>query len=1514
MGTADHEVEANSDPSEPGAMSERGLTGRAGLLVALACLAALPGIVAGAPQIVSAVEYDATGAGPGSVEVVFNETVVAADDGQPLGPDDVVFTQFPSDPIDDVGDPGAGDVYRVADVVGESSTERRILFRIERYNATSGTWEPYEVPPSAGLEINLSAIESTATGDVVDPAPRPVGVSSWDVDRTDLSIDAPASALPVKEGSVLALDTERTDYNVTVFDASNGTAVFGPVDPATGHAAVLDTSGYETGRIYRVEFRNSTTAAIRYVNVSGLDLQVTPNRGTVYLGDHHPIAGLVDTNRTGRPGETVSGRLVDGGGVPVESTLRSMNGVDSTGFRNLTFLEPVDIPRDPVTGTYTIRVVDDLTRRTAAVDVTVECGRISEPTLVDDPGCYVVNTSVSDSTAGTVLEVTASNVSVDGQGNTIDGVDTAGTVGVEIGSGNEQVAVRNLTVRDFGLGLVSVNASRVGLANVEARSNPSVGILTQLGARVFLDGGAVVGNGDGVAVDGTTDVDVEGTVVDANAGSGILIQDTARVNLSTVSSTRNGGAGVGATTASDLRFDGVTASDNGASGLLFTNVTASSLASIDAENNTRHGVAFNRSDANQLFSARLRENGGYGLSIGGSDAGSHDNVADSLTAVGNARGAVRMRGPGFDPSSNNSVFGVDVGSGVVGLAGTYVAVNTSLAPPGPPGGWYGTDNYAHLDTFAGVASQAQVALQYADGDIAGVEEASLALLQHAGGTWNETGSTLNTTRNFVSTTLSTPGELGVLAEQLLTAPELSLSRSSIAFGETVIGRSASAPVTVINTGNATMSLGQPSVSPPGAPFGTGGLPDRLRPGESADLTVAFAPDIRGSVSGTLTVPTNASDGEVGLSGTGVDAGAAVAPDTLDFGTVLLGDTAAANVTVTNTGNVTLDVSNASLVGQDATAFALRGALPTALSPGTSANLSIGYEPAGNGSHAATLLIDPAGAGVETPEVALAGQALDRSLAVATERLTFGDVPPGTTVTETLQITNVGAEPIDLAAPVIAGRDAAAFGATTGASGELAPGASLTLDVRYMPDSFGTDQATLGLADRAGVELATVALGGTGRAGRPVVTPRSIAFANATPGQTSNRTVLVENGGNAPLAIEATDIVGDRDGYGVRNGGAFTLAPGEERQLVVTLTPPDTEPSAGLLRLVTNDTRLPNPTVYLTNTDTAALATVSERDGRTDTNVTVRNATAGDPVTVPVVDALAEDGNLSVSSIILTTTRDASFTVNVTASADPLPTTPTFRLGDGTSPLGHLSIDHSLSNDDIAEATFAYRVRTEPLDRLQSAPGDVSLYRFEDGKWVPKPTEVRGDSDAFVSLLTTADGLSEWTAAARKPRFNVSDTATSIRSGVVGDEATIRVFVSNTGGADGVYVAELILNGEVVDRQEATIPDGGKRALNFERSFDQPGLYEVRVNDVFVGEVTISEANGSVDVRTTGTAGGVDGDDGGDVNEEPPRDGGGGLPVLPLLVVAALAVLGVGAWLVFGQGGTPPGDGPVDREE
>ena len=114
---------------------------------------------------------------------------------------------------------------------------------------------------------------------------------------------------------------------------------------------------------------------------------------------------------------------------------------------------------------------------------------------------------------------------------------------------------------------------------------------------------------------------------------------------------------------------------------------------------------------------------------------------------------------------------------------------------------------------------------------------------------------------------------GTSGNPLITSAYLTANPSSLAFGNGYVGVSIALPVTLTNFGIANVNFSNVSISGPG--FNASGVltGQILTPGQSATLNVTFVPPATGSVTGSVTLSSNATNAPtiISLSGTGTQA-------------------------------------------------------------------------------------------------------------------------------------------------------------------------------------------------------------------------------------------------------------------------------------------------------------------------------------------------------------------------------------------------------------------------------------------------------------------------------------------------------------------------------------------------------------------------------------------------------------------------------------------------------------------
>lgn len=177
-------------------------------------------------------------------------------------------------------------------------------------------------------------------------------------------------------------------------------------------------------------------------------------------------------------------------------------------------------------------------------------------------------------------------------------------------------------------------------------------------------------------------------------------------------------------------------------------------------------------------------------------------------------------------------------------------------------------------------------------------------------------------------------------------PVLGVAPSTISFGNVADGSSSTQTATLTGTGTSSTTISQATVAGTGFSISGLSLPLTLSVGQTANFTVTFTPPGTGGASGSITFVSNALDTPVveTLSATGL-AVLSVAPSSLSFGNVTVGNSSTLAATLTSSGSVTISQATVSGAG-----FSISGlSLPQNLSEGQTVPFNVTFTPSATGS-------------------------------------------------------------------------------------------------------------------------------------------------------------------------------------------------------------------------------------------------------------------------------------------------------------------------------------------------------------------------------------------------------------------------------------------------------------------------------------------------------------------------------------------------------------------------------------
>ena len=538
-----------------------------------------------------------------------------------------------------------------------------------------------------------------------------------------------------------------------------------------------------------------------------------------------------------------------------------------------------------------------------------------------------------------------------------------------------------------------------------------------------------------------------------------------------------------------------------------------------------------------------------------------------------------------------------------------------------------------------------------------------------------------------------------------TPGQIAANPGSLAFGSAQVGSSVTMADSITNTGGSSVTISQATAT--GTGFSISGLnvPVVLNPGASVPFSAVFAPQSAASVSGGITLVSNASNStlNVSLSGTGmapaqapVITSATTASGTA--GTAFSYQIAATNTPTSygatglpaglsvNSGNglisgtpptaatstVTLSASNSGGTANATLTLTIKPAVPVITSATTAsgtAGSAFSYQIAASNtpsSYGATGL--PAGLSVNGTSGLISGT----PTAAATSTVTLSANNSGGTGSASLTLT-IAAAPIP--APVIT--------SATTASGTAGSAFSYQIAASNTPSSYGATGLPAGLsvngtsglisgtptaAATSTVTLSANNSGGTGSAsltltinpapaaGQLTPNPASLAFGSAQVGSSLTLTDSLTNTGGSSVTISQATATGT--GFSISGLTVpLTLNPGASVTFSTVFAPQSAASLSGGIAVVSNAS---NSTlnVSLSGTGTApgtltiAPTTLSFGNATVGTSVSQSSSLSAAGASVTVSSASLSSAEFSLTGISLPVTITAGQSVPVTMTFTP----------------------------------------------------------------------------------------------------------------------------------------------------------------------------------------------------------------------------------------------------------------------
>lgn len=480
---------------------------------------------------------------------------------------------------------------------------------------------------------------------------------------------------------------------------------------------------------------------------------------------------------------------------------------------------------------------------------------------------------------------------------------------------------------------------------------------------------------------------------------------------------------------------------------------------------------------------------------------------------------------------------------------------------------------------------------------------------------------------------------------IATQPSIAVSTNTLAFPATALGTSAPVQtVSVANVGGASMNFtgfgitGAQAGEFARAGGGAGGscaIGTPLAAGASCTVGISFAPAGLGTRSATLTISSDAANGNpaITLSGTGEPAPAPVAqlaPASHTFGDQTIGTSSPTRrVLLANLGNAPMSIAGASIVG--ASAFVITGnGCGATLAAGASCAIDLSFAPTAAGPQSATLRVADDAAG-SPHTVGLSGNGVTApvgSPTLAPSTVTdYGEVlvgqrSPGRSFT----IGNAGSADFTITSIATGGADASSFAIEPGgcAVGQpLAPSSSCSIAVVFAPAAIGARTATLEIGASSGSLLSADLRGSGMTVAAPAIDIGSstLDFGVQPLNGGATQRLTLTNSGTAVLQVTEIAVTAPfaLDAFASTCPATpFTLAPGAGCELTVAFSATVAGEQTGQITIVSNASATPKSVALAAKADGSALvAPVNLGAG----GCTTSTRTPGDP-SLPLLALIA----------------------------------------------------------------------------------------------------------------------------------------------------------------------------------------------------------------------------------------------------------------------------------------------------
>jgi hypothetical protein len=287
------------------------------------------------------------------------------------------------------------------------------------------------------------------------------------------------------------------------------------------------------------------------------------------------------------------------------------------------------------------------------------------------------------------------------------------------------------------------------------------------------------------------------------------------------------------------------------------------------------------------------------------------------------------------------------------------------------------------------------------------------------------------------------------------------------------------------------------------------------------------------------------------------------PGSLAFGNVAVAGNSARTMTVVNSGNTVITISQVSVSGRGFSVSKL--ATPLRLSAGRSINLQAHFAPQTAGEVAGRITIT-SNASDRRLTIALSGTGAQGRLSATPTSASFGNVAMGSSSSKILELSNYGLGSATISQVSVSGRGFSLSKPATPL--KLSAGQSIRLQAHFAPEATLEVTGSITITSNAWDRSLTIALSGRGVQGRLSATPPSASFGNVAMGGGNSKILTLSNYGLGSATISQVSVSGR--GFSLSKPATpLKLSAGQSISLQVHFAPETTGEVTGSVAITSN---------------------------------------------------------------------------------------------------------------------------------------------------------------------------------------------------------------------------------------------------------------------------------------------------------------------------------------------------------